>query len=63
MDVPNTTPDMEDNADTEVVERKNILEVNVGTSDNINVISFKDGRKVIQTQCRQELLIKPLMEK
>ena len=39
---------MEDNADTEVVvERKYILEVNVGTSDNINVISFKDGRKVI----------------
>ena len=33
MDDPNTTPDMEDNADTEVVvERKYILEVNVGTS-------------------------------
>ncbi len=44
MDVPNTTPDMEDNADTEVVvEIKYILEVNVGTLDNINVISFKDG--------------------
>ena len=37
---------MEDNADTEVVvERKYILEVNVGTSDNINVNSCKDGRK------------------
>ena len=32
---------MEDNADTEVVvEHKYILEVNVGTLDNINVISF-----------------------
>ena len=42
---------MEDNADTEVVvECKYILEVNVGTSDNINVISTKDGREVIQTQ-------------
>ena len=37
---------MEDNADTEVVvERKYTLVVNVGTFDNINVISFKDGRK------------------
>ena len=56
---------MEDNADTEVVvECKYILEVNVGTSDNINVNSFKDGRKEkIQTQCRQELLIKPLIGK
>ena len=55
---------MEDNADTEVVvECKYILEVNVGTLDNINIISSKDGREVIQTQCRQELLIEPLMEK
>ena len=55
---------MEDNTDTEVVvEGKYILEVNVGTSDNINVICFKDGRKVIGTQCRQELFIEPLMEK
>ena len=56
---------MEDNADTEVVvECKYILEVNVGTSDNINVHSFKDGRKEkIRTQCRQELLIEPFMEK
>ena len=56
---------MEHNADTEVVvERKYILEVNVGTSDNVNVHSFKDGRKEnVRTQCRQELLIKPLMEK
>ena len=37
---------MEDNADTEVVvERKYILEVNDDKSDNINVNSFKDGRK------------------
>ena len=66
MDVPNTTPDMEDNADTEVdVERKYILEVNDDTLDNINVCSFKGGsfKEKIQTQCRQELLIKPLMGK
>ena len=56
---------MEDNADTEVVvEHKYILEVNVGTSDNINVHSFKDGKKEkIRTQCRQKLLIEPLIEK
>ena len=44
MDVPNTTPDMEDNADTEVyVEHKYILEVNDGTLDNIKGASCKDG--------------------
>ncbi len=43
-DVPNTTPDMEDNADKEVdVERKYILEVN---DDNINVSIFKDSNTV-----------------
>ena len=47
MAVPNTTPDMEDNADTEVdVERKYILEVNDDTLDNINVSSFKDSNTV-----------------
>ena len=46
-DVPNTTPDMEENADTEVdVERKYILEVNDDTLDNINVSSFKDSNTV-----------------
>ena len=41
-DVPNNTPDMEDNAGTEVdVEHKYILEVNDDTLDNINVRSFK----------------------
>ena len=57
---------MEDNADTEVdVECKYILKVNNDTLDNINVRSFKDGsfKEKIQTQYRQELLIKPLMEK
>ena len=44
--VPNTTPYMEENADTEVdVECKYILKVNDDTLDNINVHSFKDGRK------------------
>ena len=43
-DVPNTIPDMEDNADTEVVvENKYILEFNDGTLVNINVHSFKGG--------------------
>ena len=42
-DVPNTTPDMEENVDTEVdVECKYILEVNNDTLDNIKVCSFKD---------------------
>ena len=46
-DVPNTTPDMEDNADSEVdVERKHILEVNDDTLDNIKVSSFKDSNTV-----------------
>ena len=41
---------MEDNADTEVdVERKYILEVNDDTLDNINVHSFKDARKDLNT--------------
>ena len=40
---------MEDNADTEVVvECKYILEVNVGTSDNINVNSFKAEKKIFE---------------
>ena len=44
MDVPKTTPDMEDKEDTEVdVECKYILEVNDDTLDNINVSSFKDS--------------------
>ena len=44
MNVPNTTPDMEENADTEVdVKHKYILEVNDDTIDNIKVGSFKDG--------------------
>ncbi len=43
-DVPSTTPDMEENVDTEVdVEFKYILEVNDDTLDNIKVGSFKDG--------------------
>ena len=56
---------MEENADTDVdVERKYILEVNDDTLDNINVHSFKGGSlEKIQTQCRQELLIEPLVEK
>ena len=50
MDVPKTTPDMEDNADTEVdVERKYILEVNDDTWENINIHSSKDGRKDLNT--------------
>ena len=53
--VPNTTPDMEENADTEVdVECKYILEVNDDTIDNIKVQddgsikvgSFKDSNTV-----------------
>ena len=47
MDVPNTTPDMEENVDTEVgVEHKYILEVNDDTLDNIKVGSFKDSNTV-----------------
>ena len=47
MDVPNTTLDMKDNADTEVdVERKYILKVNDDTIDNIKVGSFKDSNTV-----------------
>ena len=54
-DVPNTTPDMEENADTEEdVEHKYILEVNDDTIDNIKVQdngsmkvgSFKDSNTV-----------------
>ncbi len=46
-DVPNTTPDMEENVNTEVdVERKYILEVNYDTLDNIKVGSFKDSNTV-----------------
>ena len=62
MDVPNTTPDMEDNGDTEVdVERKYILEVNDETLDNINLSSFKDSnsvqaRVVEQTIDREEIV-------
>ena len=42
-DVPNTTPDMEENVDTEVdVECKYILKVNDDTLDNIKVGSLKD---------------------
>ena len=53
--VPNTTPDMEENADTEVdVEHKYIIIVNADTTDNkevqddgnINVGSFKDSNTV-----------------
>ena len=45
--VLNTTPDMEENTDTEVdVECKYILEVNDDTLDNINVSSFKDSNTV-----------------
>ena len=45
--VPNTTPDMEENVDTEVyVERKYILEVNDDILDNINVSGFKDSNTV-----------------
>ena len=45
--VPNTTPDMEENVDTEVdVERKYILKVNDDTLDNIKVGSFKDSNTV-----------------
>ena len=54
-DVPNTTPDMEENADTEVdVEHKYIIIVNDDTTDNnevqdngnIKVGSFKDSNTV-----------------
>ena len=53
--VPNTTPDMEENADTEVdVEHKYIIEVNDDTIDNnkvqddgsIKIGSFKDSNTV-----------------
>ena len=53
--VPNTTPDMEENADTEVdVEHKYIIVVNDDTTDNnkvqddgnIKVGSFKDSNTV-----------------
>ena len=54
-DVPNTIPDMEENADIEVdVEHKYIIEVNDDTIDNnkvqdngsIKVGSFKDSNTV-----------------
>ena len=48
--VPNTTPDMEENADTEVdVEHKYIIEVNDDTIDNNKVQDdgdFKDSNTV-----------------
>ena len=46
-DVPNTTPDMEENVDTEVdLEHNYILEVNDDTLDNIKVDSLKDSNTV-----------------